>query len=522
MPKLPNLSLTEYYPWRKTRKILPWQREHVNIDFLKHEKKHMKKVETWYHDTFSKARDGGSVNEIELYVLPSELSPQWQSAIAIYGNYNYFGLSAIQNAPSTLVLGLFSYDMKKQPKEYSLIRILKSKKITVTNERQNMVVKALVIEDWEEMKSDFLYVDVDYEKNVAQKILSRYFSIDKSLALSLQSPLISAPYVQRSVGGISVSSFANNTLFAQEFVRTLQLMAPPEYRAITPPERAFVGSSFSYLDGIKFQLAERPQNQNTYFNSFYDSAYSYLAHELENRKRFGGEYSIFSTLSTPLRTPREILKELAQNFTATEVTLPENIDSLKQHDLDLARVKQDMNEDLWIQIVHAHQLNPSVAESNTDYIGTTQKIAQDFDVVLSDLIKNEDERKSTVGWMLSRTQENLKRLAQSLARATNKIGVDKSDLEGARGIILDNFTGLIENNRFEETWTRLKRTKSDARFAVVQEAIRNLKNPTLREIYEAVSGSGLFSDLYDLQHLVDWMHTNGQIIMDIQKRYIWV
>ena len=303
MSTIPPLSITEYYPWRKTRKILPWQRQHLNIDFLKHEQKHVKKVAFWYHNHFSNGQDGNLNQEIELYILPSELSPQWKSAIGVYGNYNYFGLSALQNAPSTLVLGLFSYDLKKQPKEYSLIRVLKSKRITLTNERQNMVERALVVEDWEEMKSDFLYVDVDYEKNIAQKILSRHFSIDKSLALSLQSPLISAPYVQKSVGGIAVSSFANNTLFAQEFVRTLQLMAPPEYRAVSPPEKVYAGSSFSYRDGIKFHLAERPQSQHAYFNSFYDSSYNSLAYELENRKRFGGEYSIFSTLNAPLHAP---------------------------------------------------------------------------------------------------------------------------------------------------------------------------------------------------------------------------
>ncbi|MEK6824436.1 MAG: hypothetical protein AABY02_01150, partial [Nanoarchaeota archaeon] len=266
----------------------------------------------------------------------------------------------------------------------------------------------------------------------------------------------------------------------------------------------------------------RPQSQHAYFNSFYDSSYNSLAYELENRKRFGGEYSIFSTLNAPLRTPREVLKELAQNFTATEVTLPESIDSLKQYDLDLTRVKEDITPDLWIQMVHAHQLNPSVGESNSDYVSTTQRIARDFDTVLSDVLKNKSERTSTVGWMLSKTQENIKRLAQSLARAANKTEVDKDNLDSARGIILDNFTGLVQNNRFEATWSKLEKSKTDARFSIVQEAIKNLKNPTLREIYEVVNSSGLFSDVYDLQHLLDWMHKRGQVITDIQKRYIWI
>ena len=124
---------------------------------------------------------------------------------------------------------------------------------------------------------------------------------------------------------------------------------------------------------------------------------------------------------------------MAQNFTATEVTLPESIDSLKQYDLDLTRVKEDITPDLWIQMVHAHQLNPSVGESNSDYVSTTQRIARDFDTVLSDVLKNKSERTSTVGWMLSKTQENIKRLAQSLARAANKTEVDKDNLDSARG-----------------------------------------------------------------------------------------
>ena len=521
-----TFNMKEYYSsWRKNSSFSsPWDREYLNLDFLKHEKKQIEKITEWYYKKFQKADENDVLPEISLYLIPVELSLQWKATINSLGNYNFRGLSALQNSPSIIMIGLFPHNIEKQPNEYSLINILKSKKVSLNNTHNGISVYALIIEEWEDLPSDSLYLDVPHEKDVLQKLFKKHISIGKSYTSSFQSPLIGAPYTPGSVGGISLASSTNNSRFAQDFAKLLQQIMPPEYRSIPPPQKAYLGQRFKYLDGISFHFAERSSTQGNYFSSFYDNSYNSLTQELDNRKKFLGEYSIFSTLISNYTSPREILKDMANNFTATEITLPEKIDEITDWaDIDLNTIRSDINEDeLWIQIANAHQIKPSIIPNNQEYVYTTKKIAKDFDAILSDTLKVEAERESTVNWMMSNTQHNIKRLAQSLARSTNKFEVTRDNLDDARGIIVDNFGGMVDNGKFDFIRAKLEKSKTDARFSIVQETIIILKSPTAREIYDEVKNSGLFSDMYDLQNLLDWMERKGQAIVDIHKRYIWI
>ncbi len=75
------------------------------------------------------------------------------------------------------------------------------------------------------------------------------------------------------------------------------------------------------------------------------------------RYRFGGKFSIFSTLKADESNPAQMWKELMKNFTATEVTLPLGIEELREWDvIDLRRLKRAANEDIWIQVAYAETL----------------------------------------------------------------------------------------------------------------------------------------------------------------------
>ncbi len=522
MDSILSFTPKEYYLWKgKTEAAHPWQRQFVNQEFYKHESKRIKDLSLWYQN-FSKATENLSIEEASFYVVPVELSSSWKGAITNIGNFNYIGLSGLQNSPHVLLVAILPYTIRR-PDDYRLIRITKSRKSNIFDKNTIKVHPTILIEEWEYLPSDQVYLDVPYEKRVVQKIIEENLIHDSQVAKSFQAPILSAPYVDGSIGGVSLTSMAASSLFAQELIKSIQMMVPPEYRSLNPPESSYKGTTFQLEKGIKFNLAERPFFSRNMLVGVYDTKYQTLSTEIIRRSKFGGEYSIFSTLNPPSGTVTEVWKELMKNFTATEITMPEDIDSFPEADVDLTRLREVINEDLWIQIAHTRQINPVLNnESESSLISTINRLKQDFDVLLSGINKNDIDREHLVRSMLHPINYNLRRIAQSFSRATDQNTITSDSINQARNLIVDNFTAFIQHPQFERVRSGMERKKVDMRFSVVETEIINHQKSTAREIYEAVKSTDLFKDTYDLQGLLDWLHERGFVIVDQNKKYTWV
>jgi hypothetical protein len=522
------LSLKEYYLWRKNAEATyPWKRLYLDHQFLEYEKKRITKVSEW-HIRFLKTDANTVLDETSFYTIPVELSTTWKAAIANFGDYSYIGLSALYNTPQALLIALLPNTLRL-PKDFRLILIKRAKKINIFNERLNEAESVILIEDnndWEYLRSDsvYLYQDIQYEKNIIQKTIEENLIQDEQISRSFQSPIVSAPYTDGSVGGISLSSLAGSSSFAKELSKTIQRMVPPEYREFKPPKSAYLGDKFDYLSGIKYHLAERPYVEGNVLSSFCSPNYGGLADKLSYRHNFAGEYSIFSTLSPNEGDVTQVWNELMSNFAATEVTLPENIDDLPLSDIELTKLIDALNEDLWVQLVYARQKRPDISEGlSHDVVDMARRLENDFDVLLTDVIRQEDSREFMVRSMLLHpSHTNLMRLSQSFARSEGKDTVVLGHLKQARKMIVANFEGFVSHPEFRQIRLSMKRRRNDAQYSVVQTEIINHPRSSAGEIFESVISAGLFRDIYDLQGLLDWLNNRGYVIVDRNKKYTWV
>ncbi len=522
MNPIQSFTLDEYYLWRRNVETqYPWQRQFVDSEFLKYEQKRIRKHQEW-RKKFLKTEIGKYLDTESFYVVPKEISSSsWKAAIADFGNYNYVGISALANSP-ILVTALLP-NIIKQPQDYKLIEITKSRRMNIVNKRLNMVEPVAIIENWNYLKSDSIYNKVPYEKKIIQNIINENLIDNPQISLSFQSPIISAPYTDGSIGGISLSSISSDSMFAKELLKTMQLFAPPEYRTLMPPKSAFKGYTFPYLEGIGFHLAERPYWDYNILSTLYAKEYPVLEAEQSQRYKFNGEFSIFSTLNPDEGNVTQIWKELMMKFSATEVTLPWDIEELKGWDvIDLRRLKRAANEDIWIQVAHARHCKPGMSEdADKAFIKTINLLREDFDILLSDTIKQTESREYQINSMLYPSSYNLKRIAQSIARADEKDELDEKHLKKARDLIVDNFTSFINHPKFRLIKSRMEKKKEDVQYSVIQTEIINHPHCSTTEIFDAVKPTRLFIDIYDLQRWLDWLHRKGHVIIDSNKRYVW-
>ncbi len=206
-----QLSLNEYYLWKSnSASRYPWQRKFLNVDFLKYEQRRIKLLSSWYCSYINKDY-GSTLEETSFYVIPIELSSSWKSTIAELGYTNYIGLSALQNSPQILLIGLFSSLDTNFPKEYSLIKI-RAKKVALINRKLGIPSYAVHIESWESLPSDTIYIDTPHDKKLIPEILKENLTHDEQLVAAFQAPIISAPKVYGSIGGIALSCMAASSL----------------------------------------------------------------------------------------------------------------------------------------------------------------------------------------------------------------------------------------------------------------------------------------------------------------------
>ncbi|MCX9014967.1 MAG: hypothetical protein OIN89_09285 [Candidatus Methanoperedens sp.] len=518
-----SLSLKEYYLWqKKVEKQYPWQRQYLNYEFLNYEEKRIHELSEW-NDKFKKSKINSKLESAPFYVKPVGLNSSWKAAIADYGNFNYFGLSALSNSPSLLIVGLHSKNLN-QPIEHRLIDITQSKRINLINKMKNIVVPALLIEEWDYLKSDSIYVDVPYEKKIISNLIKENLIDDEQISLCYQSPIISAPF-GGVVGGVSFTSIYDDSSFAKELSKTMQMMVPPEYRTSPPPKSVVKGSNFQLLDGIDFHLAERPHSEDNILSSIYTNQYRKVDRELALRDGFRGEYSVFSAIKPSEDNEDQLLKELWKNFTAAEITLPSKHKDLLESGVIITGLKKMIDDNLWMQIVHSRQICPEINEKiELKLVKTFNDLKKHFDIILSDTEIHSESRKFLVDKFGAKSKDNLLRIAQSFARAEEKNQLHNQNLKLAADLIKENFDSLshlLKVNTFKSKIQRKKKIENP-RYSIVQTEIINNAHSTTSEIFEEIKSTKIFKDVYELQEYLDQLHENGVVIVDNKKGYVWV
>lgn len=388
------------------------------------------------------------------------------------------------------------------------------------NKKKEFIQEAVLIEEFDYLPSESIYVDIPSDYNI-NSFLKENLVDDRQIVECFQTPLISSPYVNGSVGGISLTSMSSDSSFARELIKVMQMIVPPEYRASRPPVSAYEGTKFEYCEGIKFALAERPYNENNIFSGVTGSNYNYMATEIQRRAVYKGEYSIFATLSAPEGTSSDVWTTLLKKFSDTEVTLPQSLDTLPELDINLHKIIDEIDERIWAQIVKNRQLKPIIKEES-EILKINECITEDIDTLLLDIHKVDKERAFRVEALRFPLQENLKRIAQSFARARNSNEVIVSDLKNARNLIVDNFSGFIKHPGLTPITIKMEKNKADIRYRIIQASLINSGSANINEIFESIKSTRIVRDLYELQEYLDWLHKKGHIILGPSKKYIWV
>jgi len=522
--KLPSLDKRDeklgiYYP--KTingRYLLPWERQIINSDFLEHERKRIKEVADW-RNGFDRSPMDSKQKEVDLYVVPMEYTPALRAAIAKLEDCAIRGLSALRNSSVGLLVGLFPRS-GKVPTDYSYIRIRDSRRAVIAELRSNLQEYALIVENWEYSDPVSMYRGLDYEKGILSKIINENFRGDKHLALSLQTPVFSAPYVPGSLGGISFSSFTRQTNLIKELDTTFQLMVPPEFRIQGPPSFLYNGVRFQYSGDVIFKVAERPILSGNALSTIGTGDYLQVKKQRRKRERFAGEYSIFSMIHTSNDKSASVLKELYQDFNKTEVTFPKDLEKEMFYE-DIVRIRKSISEEVWLQNVAIREINPGADSTVNDLDKKYMDILwDDFDTILSDSFRGEHERDILVRSLLP--VNNFKRLIQSVARIGETSILTEDHFKTARGLIVDNFSGFVQSKEIANLTSRIGKRHADLRFTSIETLLANKQPWMAGDIYERLKSDEVFQDLIDLQGILEWMREKGYVIRDELDRYRWV
>jgi len=512
-----HLKSKEWYLWRKhSNKKYPWER-YLNTDFLKSERKRISDVDGWMKK-FKRVPYRASLGEVCHYVVPTKIKPSWLTYLG-KGNYLCKGLSALRNCPIYPLIAFFPSG--KIPTDYSLIRINSSKKIALLNSYTKSTIgeHAIVVEDWEELESDYIYPDVPVESGIISKIIEENTYTKKSLAESIGAPLISSPFILGDVGGISLASILDDADSSQGLNIALQMMLPPEYRSFSPPKSGIRGREREIRDGISIHVAERIITGRNYVSSVEGSSFSVMEPEKRKRADFRGEYSILGAMiKSSNRERRQLYKEMLHKFFESEVSIP-NLS--EQIDADgVLNLINTVDEDLWLQIVSMRQKTPPLSISQQEEENYRRKIKKDIDVVLCEKMP-EAFRDIVAEIKVKDCMENLKREAKSLARAEGKEKVDLSLLHHARNDFLDRFWQLEDDEMFRNIKYDAKNEWNKIRSFNVENILRELKRATIEEIYQRVDKT-FFKDREDLKGLLKSLQQKDRVIKDPENRYIWV
>lgn len=516
-----NMNTNHIYLWKK-RSIYtyPWQRQFLNIDFLKYEQKRIRDTAKWY-TKFQKTKAGQNLEEVYYYVIPIELDSRWKAAIASKGNYNYVGLSALKNCLQIQLLMLISKD-KTVPKDYSLIRIIISKKDYIHNEKKNEVRYIIRVEDFEYIDPSYPYVGIPYEKRSISKFIKENLVNDDFIANSFQPTISGSPYVVNKKGGISFSAFLMNAPFSDELIRTLKLMQPLEFSDIQYelPSKLIKGKNIFVSNGLKFRVTEKNVLGENFFTAFSSSNYDTLNHELIKRDTFRGEYSIACSLTPRGDKASELLRDILSKFVKTEIMHPFSTDELKYWDIDLSKTQKSIDEDLWLQVVNQKQIKPVIIDNNPDIIKLRQNLIVEWKSILESvgLKKNIDHEAKVYSYA---SLNNIIKVAQSIARDEYKNQVTESILNKSFKLFIENADVLTNNPKIQhQAKVVIPEMYESAKFnAVRAELSVNLLDT--KELFNNVKE--YFKDIYELQEYIDnKLLPNGCIFEPKRGFYKWI
>jgi len=492
----------------------PWQRQFLNLDFLKYEKKRIKDVREW-HASFLKARCGDKLSEVRLYVLPIELDSKIKAAIALKGNYSYVGLSALRNCAQIPFLLLIP-DGKPPPQEYSIIRIINPKKDFIHDKHTNRVEYVLIAEDFEELDSACVYVDVPYERRSITQFIKENLTGDLELAQSLQPTISGAPYVLNDKGGIALSAFMRGDGFTSEFVRTLKLMQPPEFTDLGMESNS--SGKFHLSRGVKFSLTDKVMPGKNFFTAFSSGNYAVLNAELIERQLHNGEYSIACGLTPKGDDPSELLQDILSKFVKTEITTPSDFEELKQADINLSYAQEKIDEDLWLQIVDQRQKQPATNLSPNEASNWLRRVKVQWSAILEALNLKDAQHEAKV--YTATSLNNILRVAQSIAREECKPDVTEAEIKKSFELFARNSLELTENRQIQHmALTRLPSMFEDAKFKAVRAEL-SVNKLNITDLFQNVKE--YFKDLEDLQKLVDKLKLSGYVFEPKQGVYYWV
>lgn len=515
-----NQNLSQVYFWKKhSIYTYPWQRQFLNIDFLKYEKKRIRDVGKWYYD-FQKSKVGDSLNEVYYYITPLDLDSEWKAAIASKRDYDYVGLSALKNCLQVQLIMLIPKD-KAVPRDYSLIRISKSKKDFIHNEKKNEAEYVIISDDFKEEDSSLVYVDVPFEKRIISKFIKENLVNDDLIADSFQPTLSGSPYVVNKKGGISFSAFLKTSSFSDELMNTLKMMQPIEFSDIQfqLSQKLVEGKNVLASKGFKFRVAEKSILGNNYYSAFSSNDYEKLNHELLKRDMFRGEYSIACSLTPRGDKASELLRDVISKFVKTEIMHPYNTDELKYWDVDLLKTQKSIDEDLWLQVVNQRQLKPVIQESS-DVNTLRQNLVKEWQVILESLgLKKNTEHEAKV--YSTATCSNILRVAQSMSRDIQKNTVTDSILSKSFNLFVQNAEGLINNDEIQH---QIKAVIPERFESAKFNAIRAELSVSLLDINELFSNvKEYFKDIYELQEFIDKkLLPNGYLYEPKRGFYKWI
>lgn len=488
------------------------------MDFLKTEWKRIDDVRDWYNK-LGKYRNNDKLDEVCYYILPIRLLKGWK--LSIEPGYRVKGCSALRNSQQSSLPVLIPNGVKV-PRDYSLIRITNSRKTVLFNEitKSTDLQHAIILYDWEELPIEYLYEDIGFDSKLVPELFGRYIEGERILLDSFQSPIFSAPITMDHHGGIGFSSVVDVSKKINTLLKITQLMVPPEYRKFRPPKKMEDGRYDDLTSGISIKLSEKMPTSSNIMNSVKGEEYKLIDRENQNRLKFNGEYSFVGTLLTKASTQQARIRELYWKFFDTEVTIP-HIQNYNIEASDFNGLMGEIDEDLWIQNVHAKQLFPTLT-NETSLSKYRDMLREDFNVILTEKIPE-----SAISIMsddfTKRAIDNAYHEAQSIARSENINEVSDTHIRKARDNLIDRLWMLVKDDAFERIRDFRKEETSQLRLITVQYYLLSNPESTLKEIWRGIDRT-YFKSITDLEDFLRWMQEAEHLYVKKDKngRYTFI
>ncbi len=513
------ITSSEFYLWKKTASCKnSWDRKFLNSDFLRYEEKRIKDVSDWYSRFLNQLYQSNSNDEVKVFVLEiGQLDSDLLASIALKGNYNYYGISALRNDIQNPLIILIP-QTKKQPTLNSLIRITSYKKDYLDVGRTNRPRRILIVEEFIEEDPISIYQDIPFERRPIRKFIYENIIKDDLLPQSFQPLISSSPAIINKSGGISMSAFVNKDPLSFELIKTFKLMQPPEFSNISLmlPNRLQQGTLVEVEEGVKFKISETNYVGKNYFNGLSTQNYNVFNNELNKRQLFNGEYSVIGVLNAQGDNKSEIFRDAFAKFVTTEISLPRNTLELRDYDITLKTAQKNINEDLWLQIVNQREIIPKLDLNSQNVLTLAREINEEWQINFKNknLVKSEHEIK-----LLSKKSfDNIINVAKSFARDEQIVDINDAILNRSRKLFTTNMEGFIDDEVINRLAYSAPKKQEDLKINAILAELRDKRMLNVVQLYENIKN--LVKDVYELQTILDNLKRRGDIFEPKQGYYV--